>query len=211
MIQMPAVQLRTKLTAAVRRLIGSRETIWMSRNRRYRRFRVGDWSYGNPDVIYWGCNATLVVGRFCSIAPGVSILLGGEHHVEWVTTYPFSMLFPEAAGFPGYPLSSGDVVLGNDVWIGQEALILSGVRLGNGCVVAARSVVTRDVPPYAIVAGAPARIVKYRFDESIRQALDRIAWWDWPLAAVKEAWPLLMSERVREFVDRYAGEGENAG
>jgi virginiamycin A acetyltransferase len=175
----------------------------MARNRRYRGFSIGDWTYGQPTVDYWTSGAKLTVGLFCSIAPGVTILLGGEHHVEWVTTYPLYQLFPEAARFKGSHLTRGDVAVGHDVWIGQEAMILSGVRLGNGCVVAARSVVTHDVPSYAVVAGAPARIVKYRFDESIRNELERIAWWNWPLDAIKDALPLLMSNDIAAFIDKY--------
>ena len=105
----------------------------------------------------------------------------------WATTYAFSRLFPEASGFKGHPHTKGDVVIGHDVWIGYEALILGKGRIGNGAVVAARSVVTRNVAPYSIVAGNPARHVKFRFDEAAVKALEEIAWWNWPMEKIKEA------------------------
>jgi carbonic anhydrase/acetyltransferase-like protein (isoleucine patch superfamily) len=94
-------------------------------------------------------------------------------------------------------------MIGHDVWVGVDALILSGVTIGNGAVIAARSVVTKDVPPYAIVAGSPARVVKYRFDEDTIAVLLAIAWWDWPQAKIEEALPLLMSPNLDTFIRRY--------
>jgi acetyltransferase-like isoleucine patch superfamily enzyme len=165
---------------------------------------MGEWSYGEPDVVYWDAGADLRVGKFTSIAPGVTILLGGEHRVEWVTTYPFSLLLPDAAGLPGYPHSRGDVAIGNDVWIGQDALILSGVTVGDGAVIGARSVVARDVEPFSIWVGNPARHVRYRFAPETIAALQRIAWWNWPIERVKEAWPLLCSADIDAFIRKYA-------
>jgi chloramphenicol O-acetyltransferase type B len=91
-------------------------------------------------------------------------------------------------------------VIGNDVWIGRGALILSGVSVGDGAVVGAGSVVSADVAPYSIVAGNPARHLRFRCDESERAALLRIAWWDWPFHRIKEAWPLMFSEDIRRFI-----------
>ena len=133
-------------------------------------------------------------------------MLGGNHRVDWVTTYPFNVLFPEAAHFEGHPHSKGDVVIQNDVWIGMGALILSGVTIGNGAVVGARSVVTRSVPPYALAAGNPARVVRLRFSEDQIRQLERIAWWDWPIEKVQEAWPGLLSADIEAFLDRYGRE-----
>ena len=134
-------------------------------------------------------------------------MLGGEHRTDWVTTYAFTHLFPEATGFKGHPRTKGDVVIGNDVWIGYEALILSGVRVGNGAVIAARSIVTRDVEPYSIVAGNPARHIRFRFDEAAVKALEEIAWWDWPMDKIKEAWPLLLADDVKAFIAAYGAPG----
>jgi acetyltransferase-like isoleucine patch superfamily enzyme len=136
----------------------------------------------------------------------VTILLGGEHHAEWVSTYPFSLVFPGAKVLPGYPHTKGDVTVGNDVWIGQDALILSGVTIGDGAVVGARSTVARDVEPYTICAGNPARLIRPRFPPQTIAALRRLAWWNWPPDKVKEAWPLLCSSDVEAFLRKYGGD-----
>ncbi|MFQ5787186.1 MAG: CatB-related O-acetyltransferase, partial [Thermodesulfobacteriota bacterium] len=112
----------------------------------------------------------------------------------------------EAEQFKGHPRSKGDVIIGHDVWIGRDTLILSGVTIGNGAVVAARSVVTRHVSPYSVVGGNPARQIKFRFPEHVIDALQRIAWWDWPLPKIKEALPLLLSSDVEAFLAHYSGD-----
>jgi acetyltransferase-like isoleucine patch superfamily enzyme len=108
-----------------------------------------------------------------------------------------------AENLPGYPYSKGDVFIGNDVWIGQDALILSGARIGDGAVVAARSVVARDVKPYSVVAGSPARHIKFRFPQETVEALLEIAWWNWPASEIKKSWPLLQSPDVDKFARQY--------
>jgi len=175
----------------------------LSENPQYQGFQVGAWSYGEPAVVFWDSGARLTIGRFCSIASGVTILLGGEHHPEWVTTYPFSLIFAEARALPGYPHTKGDVVIGNDVWIGKNALLLSGVTIGDGAIIGAGSVVTRDVEPYSICAGNPAHHVRHRFPPKTVEALRTIAWWNWPLEDIKKAWPLLQSGDVAVFLERY--------
>ena len=187
----------------IKRLFFPDEPFFMNKNKRYAKYHIGDWTYGTPQVFSWREGTTLKIERFCSIADGVIILLGGEHRIDWVTTYPFSKLFPKARGFTGHPRSRGDVIIGNDVWIGTEALILSGVEIGNGAVIVARSVVTEDVAPYSIMAGNPAKHIKFRFSESIIDDLQKIAWWDWSLSKIEEAWPLLLSSNIEAFIARY--------
>jgi acetyltransferase-like isoleucine patch superfamily enzyme len=187
----------------IKRLFIPDEPFFMNKNKRYAKYQIGEWTYGTPTVFSWREGTTLKIGRFCAIADGVIILLGGEHRIDWVTTYPFSKLFPKAKGFTGHPRSRGDVIIGNDVWIGTDALILSGVEIGNGAVIAARSVVTEDVAPYSIVAGNPAKHIKFRFNESRRDDLQKIAWWDWPLSKIEEAWPLLLSSDIKAFIAKY--------
>ena len=136
----------------------------------------------------------LEVGAFCSIAGGVQIFLGGEHRLDWVTTYPFNVLWPAGRQFRGHPRSKGDVTIGNDVWIGAEAVILSGVTIADGAVVGARSVVTRDVPAYTLVAGNPARTVRKRFDDETIEALRALRWWQWDDTRIAEMMPYLLND-----------------
>src|SRR5205823_1747763 len=149
-----------------------------------------------------GCT-DLRIGKFCSIADDVIIFLRADHHVDWVTTYPFNVLWPEAAHHTGHPTSKGPIEIGNDVWIGQGSYLLSGIRVGNGAVIGAGSVVTRDVPSYGIMAGNPARLIRHRFTPDEIAVLEQIRWWDWPLEQIREALPLLLSDRIVEFIRRY--------
>ncbi|VFT63462.1 acetyltransferase [Pseudomonas aeruginosa] len=121
----------------------------------YPHYEVGVGTYGIPEVTEFGDKATLRIGAYTSIAAGVKILLGGEHHTDWLTTYPFPKMIDEVADIPDSTTTRGDVVIGSDCWICTNALILSGVTIGHGAVVAAGAVVTRDVPPFAIVGGKP--------------------------------------------------------
>lgn len=124
---------------------------------------VGKNTYGEINVTDYSQQDTkLKIGSYCSIAQNVSFLLGGEHQIKSISTYPFKV---KSFGFMREANSKGDIVLGDDVWIGTGAIICSGVKIGQGAIVAAGAVVTKDVPPYAIVGGNPAKVIKYRFDE----------------------------------------------
>lgn len=162
---------------------------------------IGAYTYGRPKVRFAVSGSNLSIGRYCSIADGVEIMLGGNHRTEWVTTYPFPALprlWPESVGLDGSHVSRGDIVIGHDVWLGSQSLILSGVTIGHGAVVAARAVVTKDVPPYAIVAGNPARVVRYRMSEERIAALLRSEWWLLPETEVRRLIPTLLSERIED-------------
>lgn len=178
----------------------------MSTNPTYADYEIGEWSYGTPTVRSWGEGATLRVGKFCSFASGVTILLGGEHRPDWITTFPFCIIPEWQFAAPGHPHTKGDVAIGHDVWLGTEALILSGTQIGNGAVIGARSVVTGKVAPYEIVAGNPAKHVRFRFPQDARIALDRIAWWNWPTSKIREALPLMLAQDVEAFLRKYDSE-----
>ena len=169
---------------------------------------IGHGTYGEPIVVYHeGDTATVRIGKYCSIAQAVCIMPGGNHRTDWVSTYPFRLRYGlEGALRDGHPASKGDVNIGNDVWIGNEALILSGVTIGDGAVVAARTVVTRDVPPYGIVAGNPGRVVAHRFSEDERKQLLDIRWWDWPEDVILERVDAINSPDVSTFVQRFGGQ-----
>lgn len=121
---------------------------------------VGRYSYGGISLIDFGSEHKLKIGSFCSIAPNVQFILAGDHRVDTVSTFPFKVKVMQQ-DLEG--VSKGDIVLADDVWIGYGATILSGVHIGQGAVVAAGSLVSKDVPPYAIVGGVPAKVIKYRF------------------------------------------------
>ncbi|GKS59005.1 acetyltransferase [Nitrospira sp.] len=175
----------------------------MNQNPAYAGFQIGDWTYGSPTVPRCLDGATLRIGRFCAIASGVTILTGLEHRTDWISTYHFHLLGETGRDLPYASRTKGDVVIGHDVWVANDVLILSGVSIGNGAVVAARSVVTKDVPAYAIVAGVPAKVVRYRFDPPTVEALQAIAWWNWPIERIREAAPLLMSSDVKALLRQY--------
>lgn len=155
---------------------------------------VGDYTYGVPTVLSWNEGAKLKIGKFCSIADNVIIMLGGNHRTDWISTYPFNALMPETFGYiKGHPSTDGDITICNDVWIARDAKIMSGVTIGNGAVIAANAVVTRDVLPYSIVGGVPARKIKNRFSGHDIRRLIGIKWWDWPEADIATVIPLLQN------------------
>jgi virginiamycin A acetyltransferase len=129
----------------------------------------------------------LLIGKFCSIAHGAEFILnGGNHQTSALSTYPFEIFGGDWAGsMEGrqYP-HKGDIVIGNDVWIGYRAVIMPGVSVGDGAIIAACAVVTKDVPPYAIVGGNPAQIIRKRFSEEQIARLQELKWWDWPLEEI---------------------------
>jgi len=130
----------------------------------------------------------LIIGKFCAVATGAKFIMnGGNHAIAGFSSYPFSIFgrgweadLPPDFAFP----SRGDTVVGNDVWLGYDCLVMPGVRIGDGAIVASRAVVTRDVPPYHIVGGNPARTIRARFDEATIAALEEIRWWDWDAAKI---------------------------
>ena len=181
---------------------------------------IGEYTYyDDPDdplgfereaVLYAYGPERLIIGRYCAIASGVRFLLPGANHADLgPSTFPFGIFGSPWAETTmdlvmGAP-NRGDTVIGNDVWLGYRALVLPGVTVGHGAVVAAASVVTADVEPYAIVAGNPARVVRRRFDEENVARLLRAAWWDWPGELVTEHARVIMAGEPAK-LERIAGE-----
>jgi virginiamycin A acetyltransferase len=161
---------------------------------------VGEYTYydspGDPlaferdAVLYAFGPDRLIIGRFCAIASGVRFLMAGANHADvGPSTFPFGVFgrpWDTTMDIVMSAPSRGDTVVGNDVWLGYSALVLPGVTIGHGAAVAAGSVVARDVPPYAVVAGNPARVVRLRFSEEDVERLLRAAWWNWPIELVTE-------------------------
>lgn len=152
----------------------------------------------------------LLIGKFCAIASGVTFIMGSANHrIGSISTYPFAVFGGAWAEsipphFDQLPFK-GDIVIGNDVWIGRKSVILPGVTVGDGAILAAYSIVTKDVPPYAVVGGNPARFIKNRFDEELTALLMELKWWDFDAVALTEFLPILcdmdlqsVKQRLRE-------------
>ncbi|WP_319518540.1 type B chloramphenicol O-acetyltransferase [uncultured Martelella sp.] len=139
----------------------------------------------------------LLIGSFCSIGSGAAFIMAGNqgHRNDWISTFPFFWMgeVPEFAGPKNGYQPAGDTVIGNDVWIGSEAIIMPGVRIGDGAVIGTRALVTHDVEPYAIVGGNPAREIRKRFKDTEIALLRELSWWDWSDAQLREAMPILTS------------------
>ncbi len=143
------------------------------------------------------------MGNFCSIAENLTVYLGGNHQTKWISTYPFGHIHKDVFNKfdgTGHPSTKGDVIIGNDVWIGDGVTIMSGVKIGDGCVVAANSHVVKDCLPYSLVGGNPAKFIKNRFDQDTIDSLLRIKWWDWDDQKINENCHLLCSENIDQFI-----------
>lgn len=165
--------------------------------------KVGKYTYGHNliNTMSWGSNSQLIIGSFCSIADKVKVFLGGNHRVDWITTFPFTHIHQNVFYLENkteHPVTKGDVIIGNDVWIGQETTIMSGIKIGDGAVVAANSVVVKDVEPYTIVGGNPAKLIRKRFDDSIINLLLDIKWWDWDDKKINQNLHILCSNNFVE-------------
>lgn len=172
---------------------------YMKDNKKYKKHNIGEYTYGRPNV--FGDDASLKIGKFCSLAMNTTIYLGAEHQTKWVTTYPFFAKFNEASHTSN--TTKGDVIIGNDVWLADGVLVLSGVTIGDGAVIAARSVVTKDVKPYEIVGGNPAKHIKFRFNESQIDSLLKIKWWNWDIEKIKANFDLILSPNIDEFISKH--------
>jgi acetyltransferase-like isoleucine patch superfamily enzyme len=164
---------------------------------------LGKYTYGGPTVHLNGPDNKLTVGKFCSIAGNVNIWCGGNHNTNWVTTYPFGHIFQDKFNKfngAGHPSTKGGVDIGNDVWIGQNVTIMSGVKIGDGCVIANNSHVVKNAEPYSLIGGNPAKLIKYRFTQEQIEKLLEIKWWNWADDKINEFTPLLCNNNIDEFI-----------
>ena len=170
---------------------------------------VGDYSYYDDpvdpegferNVLYHYGPDRLIIGKFCAIATHVKFIMNGANHkLDGISTYPFPIFghgwegeMEQMINLP----SRGDTIVGNDVWLGYEAMIMPGVTIGDGAVIAARSVVVKDIPPYAIAGGNPATVIKQRFMDSDIATLLEIQWWNWDIEKITRNIPLLMAGNI---------------
>lgn len=144
----------------------------------------------------------LIIGKFCSIGDGVKFIMAGNqgHRYDWVSTFPFFYNDKIEGGKDAFK-RSGNTVIGNDVWIGASATIMPGLTIGDGAVIATGAVVTKDVPPYTIVGGNPAKEIKKRFDEKQIDQLLKLEWWNWEISKIKKNVDLFCSDDIQAFID----------
>ncbi|EAZ93123.1 CatB-related O-acetyltransferase [Crocosphaera chwakensis] len=142
----------------------------------------------------------LIIGKFCAIASDVKFIMnGGNHPLSYFTTYPFTIFghdWENTMSVEG--TSKGDTVIGNDVWLGYNASIMPGVNIGDGAIIATNSVVTKDVKPYTIVGGNPAKLIRQRFSDEVTNLLLQLQWWNWPIERITKNIPILCSNNLEE-------------
>lgn len=169
---------------------------------------VGKYTYGATGITidhYQGSESKVTIGSYCSIAKNVRIITGGIHPPDWVALFPFRIVWDLPGAFTdGTPDTKGPVTIENDVWIGTDVTILSGVTISNGAIVLAGSLITKDIPPYCMAGGVPAKVIKKRFTEDQIEQLLKIKWWLWPEEKIKDAIPLLSANTINEFINKYA-------
>lgn len=190
---------------------GDKETVYLKNVVSGANIEIGDYTIYNDfvhdprdfersNVLYhYPVNGDrLKIGKFCSIACGAKFLFtSGNHSLRSLSTYTFPIFFEEW-GLDAKDICSawdnkGDIVIGSDVWIGYEALILSGVTVGDGAIIGSRAVVTKDVPPYTIVGGVPAKPIRRRFDGAVTERLEKLRWWDWDIETIRRSIPAIQS------------------
>lgn len=161
----------------------------------------GVFSYGTPRVACFDGVSKLTVGKYCSFADKVSILLGSNHKLNCVTTYPYCKI--DNTKILQDTNERGNVTIGNDVWVGYGATIIGEVKIGDGAIIGAGAVVVKDIPPYAVAVGVPAKVVKYRFTEKEIEELLKIKWWDFDFEKIKNISNDLYGKDVNNFIEKY--------
>lgn len=188
---------------------------FLSDDPKLKKYKIGKYSYGHPIVVDFNQGSTLEIGHYCSIARNVTLMLGGEHSYKNISSFPFKTIkrewtdhiFPFTDDFveseKSDAFSKGNIIIGSDVWIGRNAMILSGVEVGHGAVIGAGTLVTKDVPPYAIVVGNPAKIINYRFKEEEIKVLLETAWWTWSVEKIDKYKNILLQGDVKKLEGVY--------
>lgn len=195
-----------------------KQTVYLNAVVKDRQLEIGDYTiyndFVNDPLLFEKNNVLyhypihkerLIIGKFCSIACGTKFLFNcANHSLKSLSTYTFP-LFYEEWGLEKSDVATawddkGDIIIGNDVWIGYEAVIMAGVHIGDGAIIAARAVVTKDVPPYTIVGGTPAKEIRKRFDTETVEHLLKLKWWDWPIKKIRQWLPYITERNVTELL-----------
>jgi len=164
---------------------------------------IGEGSYTGNEIKTRFEDCDIIIGRYCSIALNLTVYTGGNHHADWITTYPFSTRMKQFKSFGPHQTAGRPVVIGNDVWIGDDVTIMSGVTVGNGACIGTRSIVRSDVEPYSIVRGNPARLIKKRFTDEEILLLQEMKWWNWEFSFIQEAMRFMLSSDVNGLYQFY--------
>lgn len=199
---------------------GDKQTVYLNAVIKDTQIEVGDYTIYNDFVAnpllfeknnvlyhYPILREKLIIGKFCSIACGTKFLFNcANHSLKSLSTYTFPLFYEEweleKSNITTAWDNKGDIVIGNDVWIGYEAVIMAGAHIGDGAIIAARAVVTKDVPPYTIVGGTPAKEIRKRFDAEVIQQLLMLKWWDWSTDEIRQCLPYIMEGKINELLTR---------
>lgn len=199
---------------------GDKQTVYLNTVIKDPQIEVGDYTIYNDfvtdpllfeknNVLYHYSihREKLIIGKFCSIACGTKFLFNcANHTLKSLSTYTFPLFYEEweleKSNINTAWDNKGDIVIGNDVWIGYEAVIMAGVHIGDGAIIAARAVVTKDVPPYTIVGGTPAKKIRKRFDTEVIQQLLKLKWWDWSTNKIRQCLPYIAEGKLDELLTR---------
>lgn len=168
---------------------------------------AGKYTYGHDKIeVIRAEKYKVIIGNFCSIASGCKVYLNANHRKDWITTYPFGHInqnvFSSFNGH-GHPTCKGDVIIGNDVWIASNVTIMSGIEIGDGSIIANNSHVVKDVEPYTIVGGNPAKYISHRFNKELISKLLEIKWWYWEDSKINQYLPLLCSDDYEKFLGEF--------
>ena len=199
---------------------GDKQTVYLNAVIKDTQIEVGDYTIYNDFVAnpllfeknnvlyhYPILREKLIIGKFCSIACGTKFLFNcANHSLKSLSTYTFPLFYEEweleKSNITTAWDNKGDIVIGNDVWIGYEAVILAGVTIGDGAIIGSRAVVTKDVPPYTIVGVLPAKEIRKRFDAEVIQQLLMLKWWDWSTDEIRQCLPYIMEGKINELLTR---------
>ncbi|HAH53916.1 MAG TPA: hypothetical protein DCM02_01165 [Flavobacterium sp.] len=160
---------------------------------------IGKYTYGfeSTQIFSWGEEIDIKIGRFCSIGAGLKLFSGGNHPTWFISSYPFGLVYNDFLKIPknkSIVFSNGEITIGNDVWVGRDVTIMSGLTLGDGSVIAANSHVVKDVEPYSIYGGNPARFIRYRFSKEIIEKLLEIQWWNYEDHIIEKIHHILLNK-----------------
>jgi acetyltransferase-like isoleucine patch superfamily enzyme len=180
-----------------------KSSCFMAENAIYKKHQIGEMTYGYPKIYDYNDNTGLSIGKYCSFADNVQIFIGGEHHSDYVTTYPLTTFLKGDFNIRDKK-SKGNVKIGNDVWVANNVTILSGIKIGDGAILGAGSVITKDVNDYEVVAGNPAKHIRYRFSEHQINNLKVIAWWNWDKQKIQDNYSQIMSNNIDLFIDKHS-------